>query len=93
MSPSWWPFGRRSKPRAASGDPARVAATEAVLAELRPAVAADGGDIRLLSVEGGTVRVSLHGACRSCAASVLTLKGALEPRLRERLPWFEKLES
>lgn len=93
MSPWWWPFGGRSADVGASGDPERVAEAEAVLAELRPAVAADGGDIRLVAVEDGTVRVTLHGACRSCAASVLTLKGALEPRLRERLPWFERLES
>ena len=82
-------FGRRRP----VGDPVRVAEAERVLAELRPSVAADGGDIRLLEVRGGTVRVSLHGACRSCAASTLTLRGALEPRLRERLRWFEALES
>ncbi|QDU67539.1 NifU family protein [Engelhardtia mirabilis] len=90
MKWSWWPFGRR---RVATGDPARVAQAEAVLAELRPRFRADGGDVTLLGVDGGRVRVELRGACRSCAASVLTLKGALEPRLREQLDWFERLDS
>ena len=90
MTPRWWPFGR---PRAVSGDPQRVAEVEAILAELRPRFRADGGDVRLLGVDGGRVRVELRGACRSCAASVLTLKGSLEPRLREGLVWFERLDA
>ena len=75
----------------ATGDPVRVEQAEAVLAELRPAVRLDGGDVRLLAVEGGRVRVALSGSCTSCGALELTLKGALEPRLRERLDWFEEL--
>lgn len=90
MSPRWWPFGSRR--RTPPGDPARVEEVERLLEELRPAIRADGGDIRLVEVTGGVVRVSLHGACRACAASTLTLKGAVEPRLRERLTWFERLE-
>lgn len=90
MSPRWWPFGRR---RPATGDPARVAEVEGVLAELRPRFRADGGDVRLLGVDGGRIRVELRGACRGCAAQVLTLKGSLEPALRERLAWFERLDA
>ena len=90
MSPRWWPFGRR---RQASGDPTRVAEVEALLGELRPRLRADGGDVRLRGVDGGRVRLELRGACRSCAAQVLTLKGAVEPLLRERLAWFEGLDA
>lgn len=88
MSPRWWPFGRRSV-----GDPERVAEVEAVLREMRPRLRADGGDVRLIGVDANTVRVELRGACSSCAAQTLTLKGALEPLLRDRLPWFEALET
>ena len=78
----------------ARGPAERVDAVQAVLAELRPAFLADGGDIRLVEVdERGVVRVELVGACNTCHASSLTLRGALEPRLRERLPWFASLES
>lgn len=76
-----------------AGDPERVAAVERVLAELRPAVALDGGDVRLVAVEDGWVVVRLEGACRSCYARSQTLDEALAPRLREALPWFEGLRA
>lgn len=91
---SWFRRSATDEPPAPSGDAARVAEVEAVLSELRPAFLADGGDIRLDSVDdAGRVRVRLVGACHTCQASVLTLRGALEPRLRERLDWFAGLES
>ena len=81
------------EPEPARGDPERVAAVERVLADLRPAFRADGGDIRLVAVEGGRVLLDLHGACSTCQASVLTLRAAIEPRLRAELPWFEGLRE
>ena len=69
------------------GDPVRIAEVQAVLEELRPAIAADGGRIELTSIAGGWVTVRLRGACSHCAASDTTVHGALEPRLRERHPW------
>jgi len=89
VSPAWWPFSRKRP----IGDPERVAQVEVLLDELRPRFRADGGDIHLRSIEGGRVRLDLRGACRSCAAQTLTLKGAIEPLLRRELAWFEKLED
>lgn len=80
-------------PTPPQGDPERVLEVEAVLQRLRPAFRADGGDIVLVAVEGGRVDVRLRGACSGCAASTLTLRGALEPALRERLAWFERLRA
>lgn len=76
-----------------TGDPIRVAEVETVLLSLRPLLAADGGDVRLLGVEDGWVRVELRGACRSCHMSSATLQGALEPRLREACPWFRGVRA
>jgi len=46
------------------GDPAEFARrVEAVLAKVRPALQADGGDIELIAVEGQNARVRLKGAC------------------------------
>jgi Fe-S cluster biogenesis protein NfuA len=53
---------------------------------LRPAIQMDGGDIRLLSVEGGVVTVQLFGTCESCPISPVTLKNGVERILRERVP-------
>jgi Fe-S cluster biogenesis protein NfuA len=78
---------------APSGDPARVAAVEAVLAELAPLVAADGGSIRLAAVkDDGTVEVRLRGACAHCHASPTTL-AAIEPRLRDACAWFRGVRA
>ena len=80
-------LGRARVP--ASGDPQRIAAVEAVLAELRPAFRADAGDMRLVAVEdNGWVVLRAEGSCNGCSASVLTLQGALAPKLRERCDWF-----
>ena len=77
-----------------SGDPARIAEVQAILAELRPAFRADAGDMRLTSItEGGVVQLAAHGSCRGCSASVLTLQGAIAPKLRERCgDWFRRVE-
>lgn len=97
VGPLGWLMGRGSAKAARAsgpeGEPGRVDAVLRVLDEIRPAVRADGGDIELVAVREGFVEVRLKGACVSCAASTLTLRGALEPRLRERLPWFEGLRE
>lgn len=53
---------------------------------LRPAIQMDGGDIRLESVVGSTVTVSLVGTCETCPISPVTLKSGVERILRERVP-------
>lgn len=89
---AWLARGRARAP-IARGAPDQVRAVEAVLAELRPALLADGGGIELLAVEHGWVHVRLRGACTTCPAQASTLRGALEPRLRERLPFVRGLRA
>lgn len=56
----------------------------AVIAELRPVVQADGGDLELAAVEGDWIQVRLTGACLHCAMAGQTL-GAVRRRLMEVL--------
>jgi NifU-like protein len=56
-----------------------------ILAEVRPVLLADGGDVELYDVDGDRVLVSLKGACGSCASSTATLKGSIETRLKEKV--------
>jgi Fe-S cluster biogenesis protein NfuA len=65
----------------------------AVLAELRPALRADGGDVVLVKADeaSGLVEVHLVGACRSCAASLHTLSQLVEARLRQRIPTVRRV--
>ena len=39
---------------------------EKALESIRPALQADGGDIELVSIDDGVVKVKLKGACGSC---------------------------
>lgn len=66
--------------------PLEAAVRRVIDDRVRPALHADGGDLELLGVEEGIVRVHLVGACRSCPAAMLTLKGAVEKTLREAFP-------
>lgn len=51
-----------------------------------PAIHRDGGDLQLLEVTDGVVKVTLRGACASCPASTLTLKGGVERQLVNAFP-------
>jgi Fe-S cluster biogenesis protein NfuA len=67
---------------------------EAVLAEIRPMLQADGGDIELVDVtEDGVVKVRLQGACAGCPAAQMTLRTAVESRLKEKIPEVSGVES
>jgi len=58
------------------------AAVEAVIARIRPAILADGGDIELVGLAAGTARVRLTGACAGCPMAHMTLHMGLETALR-----------
>lgn len=55
-------------------------------AEIRPAVAQDGGDILLDRFESGIVYLHMQGSCSGCPSSTATLKMGIEGRLREAIP-------
>jgi len=59
---------------------------EAALAKIRPALQADGGDVELVGVDDGVVKVSLRGACAGCPMSTMTLKQGIERILKEEIP-------
>ena len=58
---------------------------EQVLNEIRPQLQADGGDVQLVDVTDGTVKVKLTGACAGCPMSTLTLKMGIEKVLKEKV--------
>ncbi|MFH1625733.1 MAG: NifU family protein [Pseudomonadota bacterium] len=59
---------------------------EKVLDEIRPSLQADGGDVQLVDVTDGTVKVQLTGACGSCPMSQMTLKMGIERTLKAKIP-------
>jgi Fe-S cluster biogenesis protein NfuA len=52
----------------------------------RPFMHSHGGDVELLSVVEGVVRLRLVGSCRSCPSSTMTLKLAIEQAIYEAAP-------
>ena len=54
--------------------------------KVRPYLQSHGGDVDLVSVRDGIVRLSLRGSCGSCPSSSLTLKSAVEDALFEAAP-------
>ena len=66
---------------------------EKIIDDIRPLLQADGGDIELISVEDGVVKVKLKGACAGCPMSQLTLQNAVEARLKEKVPEVKRVEA
>jgi Fe-S cluster biogenesis protein NfuA len=64
-----------------------------VLDRIRPALQADGGDVELIDVEGGVVKVRLVGACAGCPMSQMTLTNGVERVLKEEIPEVERVEA
>ncbi|CAM4079691.1 NifU family protein [Saccharibacillus endophyticus] len=56
-----------------------------VLDKLRPFLQRDGGDVELVDVEDGIVKLKLVGACGSCPSSTITLKAGIERALFEEV--------
>jgi Fe-S cluster biogenesis protein NfuA len=66
---------------------------QAVIDEIRPLLQGDGGDIELVGIEGGVVKVRLRGACAGCPGAQMTLKMAVERRIKAKVPEVERVES
>ena len=66
---------------------------EKVLEEIRPSLQADGGDIELVDVEDGVVKVRLKGSCAGCPMSQMTLAFGVERVLKEKLPEVKRVEA
>ncbi len=65
----------------------------AALKKIRPMLKADGGDVELVEIDGGIVRVRLKGACSGCPMSQMTLKNGIERMLKEEIPEVQSVES
>ncbi len=53
----------------------------------------DGGDVELVEVDNGVVKVRLTGACKGCPMSQMTLKNGIERLLKQEVPGLTAVES
>jgi len=66
---------------------------EKALQELRPNLQADGGNVELVDVKDGVVKVRLTGACAGCPMSQMTLQWGVEQFLKKKVPDIQRVES
>ena len=66
---------------------------EAALNKIRPMLMQDGGNIELVDVSDGTVKVRLQGACGGCPMAAMTLRGYVEKILKAEVPEVKAVVS
>ena len=66
---------------------------EQALAKVRPMLQRDGGDIELVEVSDGIVKVRLTGACKGCPMSQMTLKQGVEKLLMQEVPGLKQVQA
>ena len=62
-----------------------------ILTQIRPALQADGGDVELVDVNEGIVRLKLKGACAGCPMATMTLRHGIERILKEQIPELKEV--
>ena len=66
---------------------------EEILESLRPMLLQDGGNVELVDIDDGVVKVRLVGACVSCSSSLMTLKMGIEKALKKAIPMVRCVEA
>jgi len=66
---------------------------EIALEKIRPMLQRDGGDIELVEVNDGVVKVRLTGACKGCPMSQMTLKQGVEKLLLKEVPGLKEVQA
>lgn len=66
-----------------------------IINSIRPYLQADGGDVELVDVDEktGVVKVKLVGVCGSCPMSMITLKNAIEAKIKQQLPQVKEVQA
>nr|AAD17270.1 NifV [Frankia sp. EuIK1] len=86
-------FGTPEEPERAEADERLRGQVEDVIAEIRPFLQGDGGDVQLVTVLAGNgqpgtaeVHIRLVGACNGCSSASATVTAVIEKRIKESLP-------
>ncbi|MGD0950842.1 MAG: NifU family protein [Methanotrichaceae archaeon] len=66
---------------------------EAALERIRNALRVEGGDVELVDIKDGVVKVKLQGSCAGCPFSQMTLKNFIEKELRKDVSGVTGVEA
>lgn len=64
---------------------------EVINSKIKPLLQADGGDIELVDMDGGVIKVRLTGACHGCPMAAMTLQAGIERILKQAIPEVERV--
>ncbi len=71
-----------------------IAKIQEALNQIRPYLEADGGDVSFIELSDEFVaKVQLHGACRDCNMSIMTLKAGIEESIKRAVPEVKSVEA
>ena len=66
---------------------------EVALESIRAGLRVDGGDVQLVEIVDGIVKVKLQGSCAGCPFSQMTLKNFIEKELKNRVAGVKSVVS
>ena len=66
---------------------------EEILKQIRPSLQADGGDVELVDVVDGVVKLRLKGSCAGCPMSQMTLQMVIQQHLMAKVPEVTAVEA
>jgi Fe-S cluster biogenesis protein NfuA len=65
---------------------------EQALDKVRPYLQSHGGEVEVLSTDGGIVRLRMKGSCHGCPSSALTMQTTIEQAIYAAAPDIAELE-
>lgn len=73
---------------------ALITKVNAALEEVRPHLAADGGNVEIVDItDDNIVQVRWLGSCQSCSMSFMTMKAGIEQTIKGKLPQIAGVEA
>ncbi len=59
--------------------------------QVRPALAAHGGNVEIIDIDNGKLFVKLSGGCQGCSSSSATLKDGIERMIKQAFPEIDEV--
>ena len=71
-----------------------ISKIENALEQVRPFLKADGGDVSFVEItDDNVVKIQLHGACKGCSISHITMKAGIEEAIKNAVPEIKTVEA
>lgn len=59
--------------------------------QIRPSLAAHGGDVEIIDLDNNKLFVRLKGGCQGCSSSQATMKQGIERLVKQKFPEIEEV--